>query len=136
MVDALRRVTRFLDRGGCILDLHPTADRATVEVAGRQTGFVDAEDAPSRHAAADAAVAAIVSDGLLSPAHAERFDFYTYGDTVDELREYIEETWRSARLADETVRRTRAAVAATAGARPRVREQVRLTKLVVAGRLD
>ena len=136
MVDALRRVERFVKASGCIVDLHPTADRAVVEVAGVPTGFVDAVDGPARHAAADAAVAAVVSAGLLKRADAQTFDFYTYADSVDELRDYVDDTWRDARIDAETVARTRAAVVGAGGARPRIREQVRLSKLLVAGRPD
>jgi hypothetical protein len=129
MVDALRRAHRLLQPYGCLIDLHPTPERAVVEVGSRVTGEVDASDGPLRHAAADAALAATVSAGLFVVEHASDFAFYTYADTIDELREYIEENWRNARIDDTVVRRTVDALRDAPGVRPRVREDVRLTRL-------
>ena len=60
---------------------------------------------------------------------ATTFTFYTYGDTIEELRDYIEENWRDSRIADRTVERTREALRHAAGVRPRTREVVHVTRL-------
>jgi hypothetical protein len=117
---------------GCVVDLHPSAAPALLEVGDRTTGRVDAADAPLRHAAAGVALAAVVDEGLFAIERALNFTFYTYGDTIEELREYIVENWRNAQIDDETVDRTREALGAglrSQGVRPRVREQVLATKL-------
>lgn len=100
-----------------------------MEVSGVATGRVHAGDAPARHAAAAAALAAVVADGLFLVDGVVDLDFYTYGDTVGELRDYIVENWRNARVDRETVDRTRDALRAAPGVRPCVREHVRVTKL-------
>ena len=129
MVDALRRAHRVVTPDGCVVDLHPTAARAAIEVGRQRTGAVDAGDAPFRHAAASAALVRGVGERLFIIDALREFTFYTYGDSVEELRDYIVETWRNARVDDETIRRTRDALEADPDARPRVREHVRATRL-------
>lgn len=120
----------MLAANGWVVDLHPTPEPAFLEVGTSAIGRVDAGDAPLRHAAAGAALETVVAEGLFAVAAVVDFEFCTYGDTIDELRDYIVETWRDVRMDDETVQRTRAALrAAPAGVRPRVREHVRLTTL-------
>jgi len=123
MVDALRRASRWLTPGGCVIDIHPTATPAAIEIGGAPAGRVDTSDAPARHAAADAALTQAVQDGLLVVAVSDLFDFYTHADTLEELREHIEENWRDARVVVETPR----------VGRPRAHERVRITKLFLAG---
>jgi hypothetical protein len=129
MVDALRRAHRMARPAGFVVDLHPSAAPALVEVGARATGRVEAADAPLRHAAAGVALAAVVDERLFAIERVSDFTFYTYGDTIEELREYVVENWRNAQIDDETVDRTREALRAVSGARPRIREQVLATKL-------
>jgi hypothetical protein len=129
MVDALRRAHRAVTPAGVVVDLHPSAAPAVVEVGDRLTGYVDVVDGRRRHAAADAAIATAVSEGLFAIERTVAFPFHTHADTIDELREYIEEHWRDAQLDEATVSRSREAARAFAGARPRSREQVILTIL-------
>jgi len=128
MVDALRRAHRMVKPDGCVIDLHPSVARASVEVGDTVTGHVEAGDASLRHAAADLALAAAVDEGLFTVGHALVFTFFTYGDTIDELRDYVVENWREGRIDDETVSRTRAAHRPS-GVRARIREHVHATKL-------
>src|SRR3954471_6412077 len=129
MVDALRRAHRMVKPDGWVIDLHPSASPATVEVGGSTTGHVESPDAKARHAAAGVALGVTVSEGLFSIDQATTFTFYTYGDTIEELRDYIEENWRDSRIADRTVERTREALRHAAGVRPRTREVVHVTRL-------
>jgi hypothetical protein len=129
MVDALNRAHRVLEPSGWVIDIHPTASDATVEVGAVCTGRVDAGDAPIRHAAAARALAEVVDAGLFAIERTSQYTFYTYGDSVEELREYVEENWRNARIDDETMRRTREALRADPIARPRVHEHVQVTTL-------
>ena len=114
---------------GCVVDLHPTAAPACLEVGTEITGLVDAGDAPFRHAAAGAAMVAAVDEGLFVVERAVDFTFHTFGDTIEELREFIAENWRDARIDEETVARTREALRGAPGTRPRVREYVTATRL-------
>jgi hypothetical protein len=130
MVDALRRAHRMLCVNGRVVDVHPTETAAAVQVGERTIGHVDGRDARLRHAAAGAALSTVIEEGLFVVTATVEFDFYTYGDSIDELRDYIGDTWKDARINDETVVRAHdVLVAATAGIRPRVREHVRLTTL-------
>jgi hypothetical protein len=129
MVDALRRAHRMVRPGGLVIDLHPTAEIAAVEVGTRSTGRIEGGDAPLRHAAAGAALATVLDEGLFAVDAAIDFTFYTYADTVDELRDYIADNWRNARIDETVVQRTRDVLRNVLGVRPRVREIVRLTKL-------
>lgn len=115
---------------GRILDIHPTEEPALVQMGERTIGPVDGGDAPVRHAAAGAAVTTVVRDGLFDVDGVVDFEFYTYADTIEELRDYIAENWGSTRIDDRTVKAARAALAAgPAGVRPRTLERVRLTVL-------
>jgi hypothetical protein len=129
MVDALSRAHRLLQRRGCVIDLHPTPEPAAIEVGSQAIGVVGTADGPGRHAAADAAVHAVVDEGMFVVRETTVFTFYTYGDSIEELREYVEENWRDARIDEQVVARTREALAAAPGVRPRVREDVRATLL-------
>jgi hypothetical protein len=131
MVDALRRAHAAVSPLGCVVDLHPTAAPASIQVGALTTGPIDAADAPQRHANADAALVTAVADRLFVVDRTIEFTFHTYGDTIDELRDYIVENWRKARVGEETVRRTREALRAAPGTRPRAHEQVRVTRLRV-----
>ena len=123
MVDALRRAARWAQPRGCIIDIHPTARQPTIELDGRRIGVVEAKDAPARHAAADAAVQRAIDSGLFAPASTDTFEFFTYADSISELRDHIEANWRDARVVLEQP---------VAAGQPRAREHVRITKLILA----
>jgi hypothetical protein len=129
MVDALRRAHRMVRPGGCVIDVHPTAAPATVEIGQTGVGEIDTVDAPRRHAAAIAALARAVEDRLFVIDHMVDFAFYTYGDSIEELRDYVLEQWVEAQIAPALVARARDALRAAPGARARLRELVRLNTL-------
>lgn len=130
MVDALKRAHRMVSLDGCILDIHPTDAPASVHVGALTVGLVDSGDAISRHAAAGAALATVIDASLFDVADIVDFNFYTYGDTIEELRDYVAENWRNARIDEHTVEAALSAIgAAPTGVRPRTVEQVRLTTL-------
>ena len=129
MVHALRRVRQLVRSVGWVIDVHPTAEPAWVEVGAVRVGSVEAGDAPVRHAAADAALTRVLRDGLFSVENSGVFSFFTYADSVEELADHIRQTWRSARIGEPIVERARAAMRASPGTRPRVREHVRWARL-------
>jgi hypothetical protein len=130
MVDALKRVHRMLRRGGTLLDIHPTSAAAAVQVDDEVLGHVETANAPARHAAASAAIGSVVGGRLFIVARALEFEFFTYGDSADELRDYVQENWRDARIGDAVIARVRRALEAARGSRPRVREIVHAAALV------
>jgi hypothetical protein len=124
MVDALRRAHRYLAPGGSLIDLHPSAMPPAVEIGLADVGGVDSPDASRRHAAADAALAAVAADGLFAVQREISFDFYTYGDSIEELRDYVADEWRDSRIAADVVARARAALECAPGGTVRLRERV------------
>jgi len=129
MVDALRRAHRLVKPDGFVIDLHPPAAEASVEVGQTVAGHVEAADAKLRHAAAGVALATIVNEGLFAIEETTTFTFCTYADTSEELRDYIEENWRDSRIDQPTVDRAREALCHARGARPRTHEEVHVTRL-------
>jgi hypothetical protein len=136
MVDALRRAHSALRPGGVLLDLHPTASDVPVEVGMRVTGRVDTGDGLRRHTAAANALAQSLAARLFALERTLTFDFFTYGDSIDELRDYIADNWREARIRTDAVERTRDALRDARGVKPRVREHVQATRLLPIGSLD
>jgi len=114
---------------GCLIDLHPTSDRPTVEVGGRVVGHVVSDDAPIRHAGAAIALANAVEEKLFSIHRRERFCFYTYGESHIELARHIRTTWKNSSIDTQTLRRTRKALRSEPGATLRVAERVVATRL-------
>ena len=132
MVDALRRAQGMVTPDGAIVDVHPTAVPASLDVAGERIGPLEAEDANARHTAADIAVTTAIGEGLYAVTSMVDFSYHTYGDSIEELRDHIAATWRSSRISEETVGRTRRVMERlSAPVRPRVTEHVRLTVLRV-----
>jgi hypothetical protein len=130
MVDALRRARRWVTPDGSIIDLHPTAVDAWLEIDEQRIGPLDGGDAPERHGRATAAIEAALAEGLFVAASAVDFLFFTYGDSIDELRDHIAAHWRSTRIGEALYESARARRRADPRAgRPRVVEQVRLTVL-------
>jgi len=128
MVDALRRVHGMLKPSGFAVDIHPTADLAVILVGEAVAGVVESPAGSARHQAATDAIAAAEREGWFLVEEPSEFDFYTHGDTVEELRDFILANWRDAAIADETVARARALLAP--GLTPRVRERVSIGRLV------
>jgi len=135
MVDALRRVDAMLVPAGRLVDLHPTEAPAEVWVGGLMVDAVEVGDASQRHAAASAALSTVVRGGFFALEGQMTFDFRTYGDTIEELRDYVHENWRDARIRRETVARARTALrVAPPGTRASVLERVQLTVLRLVDR--
>ena len=129
MVDALHRARRIVRPAGCVIDLHPTSDRPTVEVGGRVVGHVASATAPMRHAAAAVAIATVVDEDIFSVERRERFRFHSYAQSHRELARHIRNTWRDSCLDTQTLRRTRTALRNEPGASLRVTERVVATRL-------
>ena len=130
MVDALLGARRLLRPNGCLVDVHPTVESAHVEVGlDTCTGDLHAEDARRRHAAADAALAAIVARGVFTMEGAREFSFHRYADSVEELWEYVAVKWTDARFDDATLNRTREALRSHPAASLRLHEQARIATL-------
>jgi len=123
---------RMVTEAGTVVDVHPSSAPAFLDVGGAHVGELDAAAAVVRHAAADAATAAVIDEGLFEVAAQAEFVYYTYADTVDELCHHIAANWRDSRIGDDTAERSRWVLEGAARhVRPRVVEHVRLTALRV-----
>jgi len=138
MVNALRRARSLLADGGCVIDIHPTAEPAHLELA---TGskFIRLADrlddgTPSgpkrRHLAADEAVTACVSAGLFDRTATTEFTFHTLADTVDELLRFLDAKWKQLHFADGDLDRARDELARHPGSAVAVTERVTACRLV------
>jgi len=120
MVDALRRAHEAVTPDGCVLDLHPSTHVPSVEANGAVLGHVVSADGRERHAAASRAIETVVAAGLFERAQTAEFTFLTHGDSVEELRNYVLESWRSAHIPDSIQEAGRAVI----------RERIWVTKLL------
>ena len=134
MVHALHRAHSLLASGGRLVDLHPSGETARVEADGVSIGTLDAEQADRRHAAADAALARALDAGLFAVENEDEFWFWTYGDSIEELRDHVHASWQHTRVGDPLIARARAAVQADRGTVLRIGEHVRITRLRPADR--
>ena len=93
MVHALEEIHRLLRPEGRLIDIHPVPVAPIVQVL--RDGEVifskpkrDLDDLDEDVVAADRAVEEVLRVGLYELERREEFDFYSYGATVAELREF------------------------------------------------
>lgn len=137
MVHALRDAGSFAASDGVVVDLHPTPEPARLEIVDGTslTRIADRIDdgsaaGPSRrHAAADAAIARCVEDGIFERRAAAEFTFWTQADTVFELRAYISAKWKQLHFDEADFRRAEAALLSVPGSTVVVTERVRAQTL-------
>lgn len=96
MVHALEKIHTLLRPGGILIDIHPTAERATVEVHldGRivHAGWLKEDDDLADIRQTDWALAEVARRGLFVIERTGNFIWHTYTDTVAELSEHFP-TW-------------------------------------------
>jgi hypothetical protein len=104
MVHALHEIWRVLVPGGILLDLRPISASWPVEVvAGERVirvGALDDSLAMSDDLAANRAVEQVVDEGRFSHERQGTFTYDWYWDSLDELREHVEERWHPIALPD------------------------------------
>jgi hypothetical protein len=104
MVHALKEIWRVLAPGGILLDLRPVSTGWPVEVvAGERVvrvGALDDSLAMTDDLAANRAVEQVVHDGWFSRERQGTFTYDWYWDSLDELREHVEERWHPIALPD------------------------------------
>jgi hypothetical protein len=90
-------------------------------------GPLAADEARRRHAAAEAALATVVNEGLFAVSGVTEFRFHTYGESIGALRQHVHTTWRDSRIDDALASRTDVTVRAFPGAAIRVTERIKVT---------
>lgn len=135
MVDALIRARRWLVPGGVAIDLRPAHVVPDIEL-GLSDGTVITvgqpvvgEERRARHRAADRALRTVIECGAYVVENEERFSFFYYPDSPDELRDHLAAKWRDTRIADDTYAGVVTAVRAHPGGRLWLREPVAIRQL-------
>ena len=136
MVHALERARRYLRSDGYLIDVHPTPERARLEV-GLGTDVVgvgvvedvdDSSGAQTRHSRADAALAEAVARGWFVIEEQREFQFRRYADTVTEMQDHLR-TWKGVVLDWRAWKRAAALRREHPGAPMWLREQVSIARL-------
>jgi hypothetical protein len=109
VVHVLRNVDEALKPRGLLFDIHPTADDTPIRAAGRGLGFVDARRFQPVVATSDAAVDALVRDGLFDDVRRVEREIEELYPEAEELLDTADE-WTNLRIPAATRRRIRAAV--------------------------
>ena len=130
MVHALHRAHTLVAPGGCLIDLRPTSETARIEADGVSLGRLDADEADRRHAAAEAALAAVLATGVFRVDGERAFSFLTHGDSIEELREHVHASWRDSRVGDALAARATAALRADPTLMLCIAEPMRITRLL------
>jgi hypothetical protein len=137
MVDALSRAGRCLAAGGRLVDIHPTAEPAHIEVRTPE-GIVSAGDLVDegtdrgprrRHAAASKAIADVVALGWFTLEGRREFAFRRYADSAAELRAYVAGARTHSWIDEETERRAAVLLQANPPGSLWLREQVTIARL-------
>lgn len=109
MVHALEKLHRLLKPDGLLIDIHPTAEPASIEarISARTTlaGWLQETDDYAEYEHADEALAQAVRKRWFDVERQGTFEFVTYANDVAELRAFLAEEWEDARIDDMTVTR-------------------------------
>lgn len=128
MVHALKEIWRVLALGGTLLDLRPFSASWPVEiVAGERVmraGVLDDSLALADDLAANRSVAHMVSARWFSRERNGAFIYDWYWDTLDELKQHVEERWNPVVLPDSVYRQAQRFARNVPDAKVRVRAQM------------
>lgn len=143
MVPALEEAHRLLGPKGTLIDIHPIAGTAEIEVhhAAKVVCAEPASSSPDEgELHADAALAQVVGRGLFASERQTEFDFRVYGSSVSELRDFLAEADAHSNPAGEEAsdaykselyaRVDRVIAAEVAGAEVAYHERARITRLI------
>ncbi len=97
MVHALNESWRVLKQGGWLIDIRPYSHSSPVEViidgAVLIAGPIDSSAGVPDDEASDRAIKEVVKNGAYSKSEARSFKFDYYWDTLEHMKDYIEERW-------------------------------------------
>ncbi len=97
MVHALNESWRVLKQGGWLIDIRPYSLSPPVEIiidgAVRIAGPIDSSAGVPDDEASDRAIKEVVKNGAYSKSEAGSFKFDYYWDTLEHMKDYVEERW-------------------------------------------
>lgn len=106
MVHALRKVKTLLNPGGCILAIHDLVDppRITVQSTQHQfyAGQLFSDTDFENQRLANQAIDLLVQDGSFTSSQFNIFENLIRLDSFTSFQEWLDETWESAYLTDQT----------------------------------
>jgi len=113
MVHALQEAWRVLVPGGIMIDVRPLCVDVPLEIltpAGSESaGLVDMNPEIDKDIASDAAIQAVIGDGLYKMVKQEYFDFAYYWNSIREFKADLDERWKDeVILPIEVLKRARA----------------------------
>jgi hypothetical protein len=112
MVHALQEAWRVLVSRGILIDLRPLCVDVPLEIVtpsgSESAGFVDMSPEIAKDISSDAAIQAVVRDGLYKKMKQEYFDFAYYWNTFREFKADLDERWKDEIiLPDEVLKQAR-----------------------------
>ena len=107
MVHALEQIHSLIKPGGYLIDIHP--DGELVEffllLDDRELfiGYMQEMDDYIEYRQADEAIQTILDEGLFQVEKKNEFEFRTYAESFDELKEYLNENWSDAVITNDVI---------------------------------
>jgi hypothetical protein len=102
MVHALETVHSLIKPGGLLLDIHPGTNKAWVEakVNGKEyiLDTLEETDDYIEYKQAGDALAQAISQGIISVEENGKFPFIIHAATIEELRDFLTDSWKDAVL--------------------------------------
>jgi hypothetical protein len=102
MVHALETVHSLIKPGGLLLDIHPGTNKAWVEakVNGKEYFLDTLEEIDDyiEYKQAGDALAQVISQGFFSVEENGKFPFIIHAATIEELRDFLTDSWKDAVL--------------------------------------
>ncbi len=107
MVHALEESRRVLTHNGRLIDIRPLSSYPPVEVitsnGARLAGRADDSLGIPDDQAANNAIADAVRQGIFFKDADERFEFFYYWDTMEQMQAYVEDRWEGWVILEDTI---------------------------------
>lgn len=137
MVHALHEAWRVLVPQGILIDLRPYCVDVPLEILSKEgiesAGLVDMSPDIVDDQAADAAISAVVGEGIFNELMSDYFDFAYYWNSVEEMMVDWDEKWKDNTILPEEVVQQASILYQKHDARARLRVRIRM-KLVKFGK--
>ena len=107
MVHALKQIHELLEPGGYLIDIHPSGEPAEFiyPVDGKEQfiGYLQETDDYIEYRQADEAIQTVLAEGLFQFEEKNEFEFHTYAESFNELKEYLNENWSDSVITDDVI---------------------------------
>ncbi|MEE9167013.1 MAG: hypothetical protein V3U24_06090 [Candidatus Neomarinimicrobiota bacterium] len=130
MVHALKETWRVLVPNGSFVDLRPLAGKFPLEVVShdqvKPAGFVDDTAEIPTDIACSESLEKVTEQEWFHREREESFDYLWYWDTIDEMKDYMEENWDPTPILPKMVFSKARQLLTSSGNGARVRLRMRL----------